>query len=235
MTDEAKFFAWLDGELDPAEAANVEADVARDPELQRLAGEHRAMQAGLRGALDPLLQESVPFPAAGTPQAKVIDFERAQAERRVRTAPPLWKQAAALAATLALGVFAGTALSDGGSSSPVEVEAGRLVAAAGLEDALYAQLASAAAESGPRIGLTFRDQSGSICRMFTADGASGLACRESGDWRIRGLFQSSEGQRTDYRMAAGPDPRLMEMVDSTIAGEPFDAAAEAEAMKRGWR
>jgi hypothetical protein len=32
-------------------------------------------------------------------------------------------------------------------------------------------------------------------------------------------------------MASGPDPRLAELVDSTIAGEPFDAAAEARAIK----
>ena len=127
MTDDARFFAWLDGELDPAEAAEVEALVARDPELQRLADDHRAMQASLRNAFDPLLQQPVPLAAGGTSQADVIDFERALAKRRAQRPPSLWKQAAALAATLALGIFAGNALSVGGSSGPVEVEAGRLV------------------------------------------------------------------------------------------------------------
>jgi hypothetical protein len=36
-------------------------------------------------------------------------------------------------------------------------------------------------------------------------------------------------------MAAGVDPRLMELVDATIKGEPLDAAQERAALKRGWR
>lgn len=232
MVDDAQFFAWLDGELDPAEAAAVAAEVERDPALQRLAEQHRAMQTRLRGAFDSLLDE--PVRSGDRPHGRVVDLAGARARRAARAAPPLWKQAAALAATLTIGVFAGNALTSE-SSSPVEVEAGHLVAAADLEGALYAQLASAPAEEGPRVGLTFRDRSGSICRTFTADAASGLACRAGGDWRIQGLFQGPEGQGGDYRMAAGPDPRLMALVESMIAGQPLDAAAEAEAMRRGWR
>jgi hypothetical protein len=233
MVDEVKFFAWLDGELPSDEAAQVEAEVARDPELALLAERHRAMQARLSRAFDPLLGESVAMPALEPVPAdnRVVSLA---AERERRRAPPLWTQMAALAATLALGVFAGNMMS-GDPGSPIQPEAGRLVAAAALEDALYSRLASAPAEEGPRIGLTYRDSSGNICRTFTDSGASGLACREGGDWRIRGLFQAGEGQQADYRMAAGPDPRLMEMVDSTIEGEPFDAAAEKQAMERGWR
>ena len=243
MVDESKFFAWLDGELAPDEAAEVEAEVARDPELSRLAGEHRAMAAGLRQAFDPIASAPLPqrlgsIARSGT-AGTVVSLERARAERRARPAPPLWTQAAALAATLALGVFGGNMLIGGlgsnGPSGPIETEAGRLVASGDLENALYARLASAPADEGPRIGLTFRDSSGSICRTFTDSAASGLACREGGDWAIRGLFQAGEGQQTDYRMAAGPDPRLMEMVESTMAGEPFDAAAEKTAMIQGWR
>ena len=36
-------------------------------------------------------------------------------------------------------------------------------------------------------------------------------------------------------MAAGPDPRLGAMIDETLAGEPFDAAAERAAKANGWR
>jgi hypothetical protein len=141
---------------------------------------------------------------------------------------------AALAATLALGIFTGNMLIPG-QSGPIQTENNRLVAGGELEGALYAQLASAPAEEGPRIGLTFRDQSGAVCRTFEDGNASGLACREGGDWRIRGLFQGAEGQSADYRMAAGADPRLMDMVDESIAGEPFDASQEKAAMERGWR
>lgn len=228
VSDET-FFAWLDGELTPEEAARVAAAVAADPALAARAEEHRALAARLRGAFDPVAREPMRLPSA-----PVVSFAEARAACEARTAPPLWKQVAAMAATLALGIFAGNQLI-GESSSPVQPEAGRLVAAAALEDALYTRLASAPAEEGPRIGLTFRDPSGTICRTFTDVAASGLACHEGGDWRIRGLFQAPEGQAGEYRMAAGADPNLAALVDETIAGEPFDAEQEKTALEQGWR
>src|SRR3954463_14526042 len=106
MNDEDKFFAWLDGELAPPEAAEMEAKVAADPQLQQLAEQHRALGAQLRGAFDPIAAAPMPehLQAALRPSAKVIDFAAA---RRARTMPSL-PQWAAMAATLALGVFVGT-------------------------------------------------------------------------------------------------------------------------------
>jgi hypothetical protein len=240
MVEDEKFFAWLDGELSPEEAARVEADVATDARLSRLADEHRAMTSGLRHAFGAIEARPVPdrLRIAIDRDEKVVSLAEARAVRAARKAPPVWAQMAALAATLAFGVFAGNAMSGmftAGPSSPIEAEAGRLVASANLENALYAQLASAPVESGPRVGLTFRDKSGAICRTFEEQAASGLACREGGDWRIRSLFQAPEGQSTDYRMASGPDPQLMEAVDASIDGEPFDAAEEKAAAERGWK
>ena len=229
MVEEERFFAWLDGELPADEAARVEAEVAADPELRRKADEHRALGAGLRTAFGGVAAQPVPDGLRQAVRAggdvKVVNISHARA--------------AALAATLAVGVFTGNLLTGGilgsGDSSPIAPEGGRLVASAELENALYARLASAPADSGPRIGLTFRDKSGAICRTFEDHSASGLACREGGDWRIRSLFQEPEGQAADYRMASGADPQLMEAVDAAIDGEPFDAAQEKSAMERGWR
>lgn len=200
------------------------------------------MAAGLRGAFAGVAAQPIPErlerAVQGNP-AQIVDFAQARSARESRRTQPLWVQLGALAATLAVGVFAGNlmtgSLADAGAPSSIQAEAGRLVAAADLENALYARLASAPADSGPRIGLTFRDKSGSICRTFEARSASGLACREDGDWRIRSVFQAPEGQTTDYRMASGANPRLLEEVDAAIAGEPFDAAQEKAAMARGWR
>lgn len=243
MIEEEKFFAWLDGELPADEAAQVEAEVAADPELSRLADEHRAMATGLRRAFGSVEAQRAPERLQRSidsdPGEKVVSLADARSSREVRRAPSLWVQMGALAATLAVGIVTGNMLSSGflpsGSSDPIQTEAGRLVASADLEDALYAQLASSPVESGPRIGLTFRDKAGAICRTFEDRAASGLACRESGDWRIRSVFQGAEGQSTDYRMAGGPNPRLLEEVDSIIDGEPFDAAQEKAAAEKGWR
>lgn len=242
MVEEEKFFAWLDGELSSDEAASVQAEVAVDAELSRLAKEHRAMAAGLRGAFGSLAAQPVPErlrqAVRADEGAQIVDLAEARCARKIRRGTPLWAQMAALAATLAVGVFAGNLLTGSvfpnGSSGPIGTENGRLVASAELEAALYSHLASAPVEGAPRIGLTFRDQAGAICRTFEDRSASGLACREGGDWRIRSLFQNA-GQATDYRMASGLNPQLMESVDAVIDGEPFDAEAEKAAMERGWR
>jgi hypothetical protein len=86
-----------------------------------------------------------------------------------------------------------------------------------------------------RIGLTFRDRMGEICRSFTGSAGSGLACRDGARWRLKGLFAAPEGQSSDYRMAGGMDPNLAALVDSAMAGEPFDGSAEKAARDRGWR
>jgi hypothetical protein len=236
MTDvDDKFFAWLDGELSGDEAAAMEARVAADPELLRLAEQHRAMQAQLKTAFDTVAEASVPEQlraAVSSPQAEVIDFGAAAVARKRRRwgSLPQWT---AMAATLAVGIFVGTAIPQRGNA-PVEVQGGGMYAASALNSALDSQLASAPS-GNTRIGLTFRDQSGAICRSFTEPQASGLACREGGRWQLRGLFAAPEGQSNSYRMAAGMDPSLAALVDSTMSGEPFDAAAEKTARNKGWR
>lgn len=236
MVNDETFFAWLDGELDPAEAARVEADVAADPRLSTMAAEHRAMQAKLKGAFDKVIDAPLSdqlLAAVRTPQADVIDFAAARKVRQFRSWPsaPQWT---AMAATLALGVLIGTLAPQARQVSPVEVQGGKIYAAASLNDALSTELASAP-RGDVRIGVTFRDQSGAVCRSFTDPSSSGLACRGGKGWRVRGLFAAPEGQGGNYRMAAGMDPNLAALVDSAMAGEPFDAAQEKAARDKGWR
>jgi len=81
--DNDKFFAWLDGELGPAEAAEMQAKVAADPELKRLAEQHRALGSQLRSAFDPIAEARVPgrLQAALRPAAQVIDLVAARRAR----------------------------------------------------------------------------------------------------------------------------------------------------------
>jgi hypothetical protein len=227
MTDEEEFFAWLDGELDDAAAAKVAARVAADPALAQEAREHRALADQLRGAFDPLMAAPVPDRIGQAP----VDFAAARERRTARGfGLPQW---AAIAATLVVGIVTGTMLAPG-SSGPVAREGGTVVAAGALEQALDTQLASVPAD-GVRIGLTFRDRSGALCRSFDDGGLSGLACRAGDAWKLRGLFQQEAESGGDYRMAAGPDPRLGALIDETLAGEPLDADSERAARANGWR
>ncbi|MDP9422041.1 MAG: anti-sigma factor [Pseudomonadota bacterium] len=232
MIDDEEFFAWLDGELDDEAAARVAAVVAADPELAAKADQHRQLAAEMRGAFSPVIEGSGSPPRFEA--AEVIDFG-AKASERVRRQSWLGvRQLAAMAASLALGLAIGIQFV-GRADSPIAVQGGRLVAAAGLDLALDTQLASAPGADMTRIGLTFRDAGGRICRSFSDASASGLACREGDSWHIQGLYPTAEGQRGNYRMAAGAEPRLASLIDETIKGDPFDAAQERAARQQGWR
>jgi len=132
-------------------------------------------------------------------------------------------------------LLVGNLLGGGGGSSPVAVDNGRLIASASLERTLNSGLASEQSADATRIGLTFRNARGTVCRSFHEGPTAGLACHDGDQWRIIGLVQAAEGQSSDYRMAAGQDPALAELIDRTIVGEPFDAAQEKSARDNGWR
>ena len=130
VTDE-NIFAWLDGELDPQEAERIAAEVAADAELAERAKQHRAMQARLKGPFDSLLAAVVPEPllaAVRKPEPEVIDFAAVHRSRAARRWAPL-PQWAAVAATLAVGIFVGTMVPQR-SNAPVEVQGGKVYAAA---------------------------------------------------------------------------------------------------------
>lgn len=237
MTADEKFFAWLDGELSGAEAAEVEARVASDPELARLADQHRRFGARLKTAFDSVARAPVPERLAAAvrpPRWNVVDIAACRnALARPFLGPlPQW---AAMAAMLAVGLFAGTFVGRELESAPVAVSDGNVYAAGAVDHALDAQLASGPSGGPVRVVLTFRGRSGEVCRSFIYAGASGLACRDSDRWRVRGLFAAPERQSGEYRMAAGMDPNLAALIDSTIAGEPFDATQERKVKESGWR
>src|SRR3954451_18394241 len=119
MTEDEKLFAWLDGELGPAEAAEMSAKGAADPRLARLAEQHRALGARLKAAFDPIAEAPVPehLQAARRSSAEVFDFAGAKRERSLPSLP----QWAAIAATLAIGVLVGTMVPQHGGA-PVEVQ-----------------------------------------------------------------------------------------------------------------
>lgn len=235
--DEEKFFAWLDGELSGAEAAEMKAAVAADPELARLAKQHLSLSQTLRIAFDEVASAPVPDrikAAVVTPQTNVIEFERADRQTKKAFSPAALSAWIGMAAALALGLLLGALLRTSGSAQ-FEAERSGLYAAASLERALDTQLASLPTSGDVRIALTFRNRAGDICRSFTLRGSAGLACRDDGRWNVRSLVGAPDPQSGEYRMAAGPDPNLSALIDSLIAGEPLDEEQEKAARRRGWR
>lgn len=237
MTGNTRFFAWLDGELSEVEAAEMAARVASDPALSRLAEQHRTFEARLKQTFDAIAEATVPDELLSTirdERAKVVDFGSARPAGKIGwwTMVPQW---AAMAATLAVGVFFGSMVAPDRPTGPLAVEDDGVYAAGELDRVLDTRLAAEQADDDLRIALTFRDQSGGICRIFTQESANGIACRRGDRWQIRGLFGVSDGGSGEYRTASGLDPQLAELIDSMIAGEPFEAAQEKAARSRGWR
>jgi hypothetical protein len=86
-----------------------------------------------------------------------------------------------------------------------------------------------------RIGLSFQSQSGSYCRTFQLGGASGLACREDGRWRVP-VLADSPAQGSDYRQATSAlPPAVLDAVDARLAGQTLDPVSERAARERRWQ
>ncbi len=234
MTDEEAIFAYIDGELEGEDRARMEAAIDADPALQAMVAEHRALAARLHGAFSTILEAPVPqaVSAAITAEAPVVSLaeERSRRERRrSRWDVSHW---AAMAATLAVGVIGGFAFR-GGHGGPVTERGGQLVASGGLDHALNTQLASTqGAGAAVKIGLTFRNRAGAVCRTFAADAAEGVACRDGGTWQMKGLLGRENTSTGDYRMAASSG--TAELVDNLIAGEALDQAQERAALAADW-
>jgi len=225
MTDIEKVVAYVDGELDAEAAAAVEAAAKADPAIAEAIEAHRRLREDLFAAFAPIAEEPVPdrLVSAAQPAAPVVSLDAFRARRTV------FIRAGAMAACLVAGVGIAMALMQRPEGDFRSGPAG-LVAQGQLAQALSSQLASD--DTGPtRIGLTFRDQSGAVCRTFSTKASDGMACRQGDTWRIDALARS-EGA-TEFRQAASP--LIMDAAQNRMAGDAFDAAAEKAARDKGWR
>ncbi len=230
--DEGMLIAWLDGELPPAEAARVATAVEADPALAALAERHRRLRARLTAVFGPIADEPVAMPVP-PPSATVHSLDAARAKARRAAAPAAvrrpvrWTMPGAIAASLIVGVLAGHGLSGGRG---VADEANALALSPPIAAALDSQLSG---DAGPvRVALSFRDQSGDLCRSFSAQHLTGVACRAGRGWQLR-YGAPGTAQDGAYRMAGG-DGDTMKMVETMIAGEPLDRAGEEAARAKGW-
>lgn len=174
----------------------------------------RALQAKLREAFDPVLdepvperlkalfkapaQEKAPAPAsaptptpgpASTPASTpAIDLDRERLRRRGG-----WLAWGGIAASLVLGMAIGSKWMAPGSELD-RADNGDWVARGGLASALDSQLSGAptATSGGTRIGLSFVARDGAYCRAFSQgesgqNGSAGVACRDGEGWRVKQL------------------------------------------------
>ena len=224
ITDEM-LMAYVDGELPESQRTAVDSAVAVDPALFEKLERHRRLRARMGGAFAGVLTETVPerLVDAAKP-SNVVPFP-------VRhRAVPAW---AAMAACVAVGLVAGLSVP---RLTPAPTIGSDLRAHGQLATALDKQLASAPVQSAAvRVGLTFRSADG-YCRTFSEKTVAGLACHESGGWRVRMAVAQAVGPASDYRTAASETPpQVLEAAQALMVGEPLDAKTEAAARKRGWK
>jgi anti-sigma factor RsiW len=237
---DATLMAYADGELDAATRAEIEAAIARDPELARAVARHRALAARVRQAYERELEEPVPDRLAalaeGPAAARVDELTARRAGRRIgagRWRLPAWT---ALAATVLVGLFMTVRVMRGPGAPYAEVD-GVLVARGELDAALTNELASRPASTGVSIGISFRDRDGGYCRTFRLQQekpVAGLACRSGGTWQLHALAEAA-ALDGEVRTASSMPLAVLQAVDSMIAGEPLDAASESAARDADWR
>ncbi|MDE2308447.1 MAG: hypothetical protein KGJ97_09175 [Xanthomonadaceae bacterium] len=245
--DEDTLQAYVDGELDAAAAARIDAALAHDDLLARRVRQARALRARMQATFDPVLDEPVPErlsallrprspQAAATPSAAA--GRRGFGAGRRRAARRWLLPTAAAAASIAV---LAVALWWRPGSGPVRVHDGRQFAAGALSVALDRALASEPDPRAPiRIGLTFRGADGRICRTFTDRARpplAGLACRDgAGGWSLPVLGAAERPAGGELRQAASDlPPAVQAAVDARIRGDAFDAQQERAARDAGWR
>jgi anti-sigma-K factor RskA len=234
--------AYVDGELDAAQRAEVEASMAQNPEIAQRLERLRATQNKLLAAFSAVTQEPVPERLLNVlePKASAPVANLAEARERARR-PKLgwtWTEMSALAASVLVGVILGYFLLRSPGSGFSNLQQGQLLVRGDLAQALSNQLASEQPRESPvRIGLTFRDKGGDYCRSFALRGSrdmAGLACRESGGWRVATLAQTQLTSSGAEPAGSALPPEVLKAIEERIAGEPLDAAAESAARRSSW-
>lgn len=235
--------AYADGELEPAQRAEVEQAMRADPAVAEAVERHRALRADVFAAFSGVLDE--PVPERLQPRAADVSHVRvdalAAAGARPLPARWSWAQWGGMAASLAVGILVGAlgwhGAHGGGSSAEVARVDGALVAQGQLAQALSQQLASDQGQaSGVKLGVSFQAKDGSYCRSFALGTSGGLACRNGGEWHIPVLAEGGQEQTGAYRQAGSAMPTaVLDAIDARIGGSPMDAAAERSAREHGWQ
>lgn len=228
--------AYADGELGPADRAEVEAAMARDPALARKVAAHRALKATLSTHYAPIAKEAVPpqlaalltarSDAAAEEEPKVVSLA---AERQRRGLPPAVRRWApfagpALAASLILALW-----------QPWQGRTPEGYAQGDLAAALDTQLAANQPADAPnRILLSFEREGGDLCRAWRGPAEGGIACRDGTGWKIERHFALGDAQGTEFRQA-GSEANLLAAAQEMSAGGALDADDERAARDRGWK
>ena len=255
-TDIENLMAYADGELDAAQAREVEALLARDADARAMVERFRQTRADLAPGLDTLLHEPVPQSLIDTVRHHPMGssaaasgpppLQRATTEPLVvnkpgaaANAPSYWPRVAA-AACLALAVGLTTGHWWGQQST-----AGADVAQT-LQRALQTLPSGETLEHGDVQVMpvaSFRAANGQACREFEQEAqgrlSHGLACRVDNQWvaRVvldRGPANGMLGDVPAFAPASGEADALATLLDRLGAGAALGADEERQLIDSAW-
>lgn len=243
--------AWLDGMLSPEDAAQFEAELARDPVLAEQVASWATNDALLRAAFrapivqgvdDALLAKmNLARPAAPTEpapaiEATVLRFPEPAANDNPANRRSLRRWLAPAGGLLAAGLAVAVLLP------------GQHQATEG--DPAMAQLASAMEQLPSRSTRTFPDgtsvtpvlsfaaKDGRLCREYTVSGTGGgIVCKGPAGWTVeaRASRGVAPADARVIRQAGGPNGVALDAVYTRLgASDPLPAAAEARLIAHGW-
>jgi Putative zinc-finger len=229
---EEQLSAFLDNELSPVDMAAVREALAEDETLaDRLADLIKidSLVAETYSVIDRTpLPENIHEILATERKSNVVGFAL------VRRARNLFKQHAALAASIALvaGVLIGQ-VSHSPQGDPWQQIASVLQSTPSGESQLLAN----GQEVTPR--LSFQDKEGDYCRTFRLQDSGvrrdSVACRRNGNWQQTAtVYSQMEDDTASYRPASGGDP-LDLLIDKAINEGPYDRHQEAELIRENWQ
>lgn len=236
--DDETLMRRIDGEMPVAERDRIDAAAASDADLAARLAALRTTGAAARAAF-PIQSDARDADLArlimvsGSAPTKSAGWKLWLGQAFAPRSAVIWGGLAT--AAFVAGLLIAPSLN---GSTGFALTSDGAVADAGLVRVLDTGLAADGADDqGRAVGLTFRNAEGRWCRTFTAtqDRVAGLVCRQGEDWRLQALAPagSSNGE---IRTASSDTPAVvLAAVDTTIAGDAVDTAAERRARDDGWR
>lgn len=236
--DDETLMRRIDGEMPVAERDRIDAAAASDADLAARLAALRTTSAAARAAF-PIQSDARDadlarlIMASGTAPTKSVGWKLWLGHAFAPRSAVIWGGLAT--AAFVAGLLIAPSLN---GSTGFALTSDGAVADAGLVRVLNTGLAADGADDqGRAVGLTFRNAEGRWCRTFTAtqDSVAGLVCRQGEDWRLQALAPA-ESPGGEIRTASSDTPAIvLAAVDTTIAGDAVDTAAERRARDDSWR
>lgn len=247
--DIERLMAYADGELDPANAGEVERLLLGDEEAREIVERLRMTRSALAPAMNAVLNEPVPQHLIDAIRSHQVEPVHPSTQTAHPVADGVGRAAAndkafwpslATAASLALvvGLFAGqwwASPSASGSSLAQSLQrametlpAGEVLEVAGVQITPV---------------TSYRGTDGQVCREFeqAADGrlALGIACRTDTQWVTRLMIDQGPAGAVSsaptFAPASGEGDSISSLLDGLKLGPALSADEERAAIQQGWR